>query len=274
VAVFGVNKSVAEGTIVKKSAGNAAISADAEFDKQPATDGGIAVNADGAVIGLSGSPSCKILEEMSNCLRYAARLRPAPLTKLLQGIRLYKDKQEHTKVEELVRGKIDGVYKSTNTSTLIDYAISSVSGGSSFDNFNAKLGQDQDGKITKLYLQKLKSSAEIIGTAMDFLKDQADSLNIFFVNEEANILTMDGYQRAVLAKIQADNKAKISEYQKQVALWSQKKNEYDGYLADPSRSTHDFLLEEGVYVEDVATYLAKEKKWVLDTFSGENAAIF
>ena len=57
-------------------------------------------------------------------------------------------------------------------------------------------------------------------------------------------------------------------------FWSKKKNEYDGFLTNPAGANQDYLMEQGVFIEDAAAYLKAEQKKVIDTYSGEILQIF
>ncbi|MBX4209321.1 trypsin-like peptidase domain-containing protein [Candidatus Parcubacteria bacterium] len=246
-------------------------------DIKPSDGGGALVNAQGGLIGIAGKPVCKVLEEMKTCLKYASTANNirAKLPKLLEGMRLYKNKKGSTAEEIAVRGQFEQMYGRTKESGVIEFAIANATGENTYDRFNGKLGQDIDGKITKLYLAKLKSNAEMIYTAVDFLKSGAYNLNIFFINESGTtIANLGDYQRKVATRVAAENALKVKEYQDKVSLWSRKKNEYDSYIANPAGATHDYLLEQGLFVESAADYLSKEKKKVLDAFSGETVDIF
>ncbi|HEU5114522.1 MAG TPA: trypsin-like peptidase domain-containing protein [Candidatus Paceibacterota bacterium] len=249
---------------------------EAVVDKKPIDNGGAMISASGLVIGIPRVTSCKVLEEMTNCLKYtdaAASIR-TQLPKILAGMRLYRNLPNPTAEESLVQGTLQGMYDRASESSAIDFAVRNVTGQNSFDSFNSRLGDDEGGKVTRIYLNKLKFAAESILQAVDFLKSDAYNLNLFFEDEAPSIGDMGGYQRAILAKIQADNNAKEKEYESKVDYWTKKKNEYDADLADPSNVTHDYLMEEGVTVENAADYLTAEKARVMNVFSGENIAIF
>ena len=264
--------SFVEGVVAKKSANYV----EATTEAKPLDNGGAMLNAQGKLIGIPNASSCKVLEEGSKCLKYTVgtNISQTQLVKVLEGMRLLKDKKGGTDEEKLVRGALDGVYKNTLDSVVLDYAITSVTGKNSFDLFNERLANDLDGKITKLYLNKLKLAADSIYKGIDFLKTQSHGLNVFFINESANIDEMDAYQKKVLKNLQEENVKKLAEYQAKVSEWSAKKNEYDAYLTHPSDATHDYLMTEGVFVEDAASYLFGEKKKTLDIYSGETVHIF
>ena len=243
---------------------------------KPLEIGGAVVNAKGGMIGIPQKPTCKLLEEMTKCVQYSTTVHIARdrMTKLIAGMRLYTSRKGSSSIELLIRGQFEGMYGRASQSATLSYAISSASGSNSFDYFNSKLSQDIDGKITKIYLTKLKTTADYIYNAVDFLKTEAYNLNIFFINNSADLDSLGTYQRAIVSQIQSDNAARLKEYQAQVDLWSKKKNEYDGYITNPSAINHDYLLEQGVYVESAADYVAAQRNKVLGTFSGENVAIF
>lgn len=244
---------------------------------KPADGGGVVVNNTGGVVGLAGTASCKLLQEMTTCLEYATLTRSAPdrIPKLISGMRLYRSvKPDETSTETLVRGQLEGMYTRASSSFLLSYAIGAASGKNSFDYFNSKLGDDADGKITKIYLLKLKTIAEEIANAMDFLKSEAYNLNVFFIDNSSAISGLGDYERATLTRIQSVNSVRLKQYEADVDLWTKKKNEYDAYAADPTNVTHDYLMEQGVYVEHGTEYVSVQRNAVLSAFSGEDVAIF
>ncbi len=251
-------------------------SVEASFDAKPLDTGGALLNSSGELVGVPGRSSCKVLEEMTNCLKYtvAAKSLRATLPKLLAGMRLYKQVKDETPEEALVRGELEGIYQSVSESGLITYAINGVTGNNSFDNFNSRLGTDVDGRIRKLYVVKLKQVSQSIYQALDFLKGKADDLNIFLVNESGSIADMGDYQRKVLADIQSQNAAKLKEYKAQVDLWTKRKNEYDSYITKPDQASTDYLLDQGSLEEAMAPYLKAERDRILSSLSGETVKIF
>ena len=94
------------------------------------------------------------------------------------------------------------------------------------------------------------------------------------VDQDAAIGDLGDYQKKILLALAAEGIQKEKEFKDKVDLWSRKKNEYDSYIADPSKVTHDYLMEEGVAIEDEVDYLAKEQKRILDEYSGETIDIF
>lgn len=269
VYVFG-SSPLATGTVTQKGS-----MIEITSSSKPA-DGGLVINASGAFVGLSNAPVCKVLEEMKTCLTYKTTISTAreSFPRILLGMKLYKEKKNSTKEEIAVRGQLERVYMNTKDNSTFEYTINSVTGKNNFDYFNNKLGADEQGKITKLYLTKLKVAAENMGKAFDTLKGQSYTLNIFFIDEVAAVDTLDSYQHAIVKKIEVYNAAKVKEYEERVSFWSKKKNEYDGFLANPSNVTHDYLMEQGVFVEDAAMYLKSEQKKVIDTYSGEVLQLF
>ena len=239
-------------------------------------EGGMMVTAQGSFIGISNTPVCKVLEEMKTCLSYktTATITRESFPRLLQGLKLYTDKKNSTKEESAIRGQLERIYLNTKGDSSFEYTINSVTGKNSFDYFNGKFAEDREGKITKLYLNKLKAAAENMIRAFDTFKGQANTLNIFFIEQEAALLTLDDYQAAIIKKIQITNVAKLKEYQDKVNFWSKKKNEYDGFLTNPAGASQDYLMEQGVFIEDAAAYLKAEQKKVIDTYSGEILQIF
>ncbi|MBI5134475.1 MAG: trypsin-like peptidase domain-containing protein [Candidatus Taylorbacteria bacterium] len=245
-------------------------------DRKPLDNGGAIFDRSGAFIGIPDKSSCKVLEEMKTCLKYSvtsSSLR-STLSQITAGMRLYKDKRFRTPDEALVRGQIDAIFDGTRNSAAIDYAIAISSGKNSFDSFNSRLAGDQDGKVTKLYLNKLKIAAQGLYGAMDFLKSQAHAFNVFVVNEERSIEALGDYQKKTLRELAARSALKEKEYEAKVSLWSRKKNEYDSYLANPADASHNYLLEQGVVIEDELEYLMKEKGAILDAYSGVTSEIF
>jgi hypothetical protein len=239
-------------------------------------DNGAMVNANGDFVGIPNKSACKVLEEMKTCIQYktTATSPRAVLPKLLIGMKLYKDKKYSTEKEILIRGHFEGIYSVTREGVLINSAVENSSGKNSFDYFNDKLLSDEEGKIPKIYLSKLKVAADRIYKAMDFLKEQSYALNIILINENASINEMDSYQQKIIRKIEADNVLKLKEYKTKVDLWSKKKNEYDGLITRPTDATNDYLMEQGVFVESTLEYLKVEQKKIIDTFSGETIQLF
>jgi hypothetical protein len=136
------------------------------------------------------------------------------------------------------------------------------------------LGSDKNSKFAKLYLFKLKASADKMYYAMDILKTQSYNLHLFLINEKNAHELLGDYQRKILNQINLTNEAKLKEYEGKVASWSLKRKEYDSHSINPSGVTHDYLMEQGLIVEAEAEYLTKEQNRMLDTFSGENVNIF
>ena len=260
------------GTVSDKTASAVTVTTDIK----PLDTGGALVNARGEFVGVPARSTCKVIEEMKNCLKYSvtAGVIRSTVPKLLAGMRLYKQMKNETAEEALVRGELQGVYGAVGESGLLNYAILNVTGNNSFDYFNGKLGTDVEGKIRKLYILKLKQIADSIYQAMDFLKQQAHDLDIFLVNESGSIASMGDYQRKVLAQIQAANAAKLREYQANVDLWSKRRNEYDSYQTRPEQASHDYLMEQGAIEESTAEYFKAERARILDLLSGESVNIF
>lgn len=260
------------GTISKKSA----TSVEMTSSKKPLDNGGVFVNAKAELVGIPNKSNCKVIEEGTKCLTYTVTtdIVKDTLPKIIGGMKLYKDKQDRTAAEALVRGQFDGIYSSTKEGVVINYAVYNVTGTNSFDTFNGKLKDDEGGRITKIYLTKLKNTADGIVKAMDFLKNQSYNLNIFFVNESSSFLELDDYQRKIIKQVETWNSTKVKEYQKKLDTWTAKRNEYDGYLTKLSEVNHDYLMSEGVLIENAADYLKAEQKKIIDMFAGETTAIF
>ncbi len=264
--------SVISATVSKKKTDSLELSS----EKKPLDNGGAIVNIQGNFMGIPDKSSCKVLEEMKNCLKYTITSDGAKgvFPKLMAGMKLYKDKKSRTAQEALVRGKLEGFYSKMSESLILDYAVNGMTGKNSFDYFNSRLSGDQDGKITKLYLNKLKLSAINIYRSYEYLKNEAYDLSIFFINESSSNESLDDYQVKTIKSIQAINAAKLKVYEKKVDVWSAKKNEYDALLTRPQEATHDFLTEQGVMLEGVAEDLKAEKKSLIELFSGESVNIF
>lgn len=260
------------GTISKKSASSVEMTA----NKKPLDNGGVFVNSKAELVGIPNKSNCKVIEEGTKCLTYTITtdIVKEALPKVIAGMKLYKDKQDRTPQEALIRGQLDGIYNATKEGVLISYTVNNVTGSNSFDTFNSKLSDDEGGRITKIYLNKLKNAADNLVKSMDFLKSQAYSLNIFFVNESSSFLTLDDYQRKILKQVETWNSTKVAEYQKKLDMWTAKRNEYDGYITKPNSINHDYLMAEGVLIENAADYLKAEQKKIVDMFSGETTAIF
>jgi len=260
------------GTITKKSS----YAIESTTDDKPLDNGGALVTASGNFVGIPTKIVCKVLEEGTNCLKYTvtSSIIKSRLSKLLDGMQLYKDKQNESAEEILVHGQLIGFYNNIKQYGVIDYAVESATGKNSFDYFNNRLADDMDGKLTKLYLNKLKSTSENIYRAFDLLKTLSYDLRTFLINESSSIADLGDYQRKVLSEIQSGNTTRLADYKAKVDFWTKKKNEYDGYLTHPSDTTHDYLMEQGVVVENAAAYLQKERSKLLDIFSGESVDIF
>ena len=267
--------SVVVGTVVKKTSSLLEMNT----EEKPLDMGGIVVNSSGAFVGIQNPSTCKVLEEGNTCLKYKVTADfkvKARLAKLLEGMRLYKDKKNPTSEEKLIGGKLEGIYRATSEYGTVDSAYDFVTGKNSFDFFNSRLNPDENdrGQITRLYLNKLSIAANNIFKAYESLKSQAYDLHVFFINEEIAISNLGTYQRKVIAEIIAFNEVKLKEYTAKVAEWSKKKNEYDARLADFSNTTQDYLMVEGVALEKAAGVLRAEKKKIMSMFSGENVEIF
>jgi len=267
--VFGPHESVV-GTVSQK---NSVI--EINSSAKP-TEGDLAVNAQGAFVGFSDASTCKVIEEMKTCLTYKTVLRNSRETfpRIILGMKLYKDKKNSTKEEVAVRGQLERMYMNVKDSHTFEYAVTSVMGKNNFDYFNEKLALDEQGKITKLYLAKLKISAGNMGKAFETLKERAYTLNTFLLNEVSDIATLDDYQRTVLKKIELDTTARIKDYKENISFWSKKKNEYDALLLNPADATHDYLMDQGLLIEDTAASLRTEQQEILKIFSGETLRIF
>jgi hypothetical protein len=236
----------------------------------------VLVNSNGSVIGMVNKLACRVLEQGEKCLKYTVTVSNvnSVLPKVIEGMKLYKKKINSDYEELLIRGQLEGMYNNLKQVGVIDYTITSVTGQNSFDYFNNKLGDDQEGKIVKLYLIKLKQIAENINKSTEFLKSLSYELSRFFINESAPIGNLGTYQNKIIKKIEADNLKKLDEYTAKVNLWSKKKNEYDAWILKPAEVSKDYLMEQGVFVESAIDYLIAEKKRILDTFSGEAVNIF
>ncbi len=270
--VTSLGADIAVGSVSQKTVSNIEVVA----KERPLDNAAVVVNGAGEIISIPQTVECKVLEEMKNCLSYKISSQPVYdfMPKVLLGMKLFKDKKRHTETESLVKGQLEGLYKNVNSSGTIVYAINSVSGKNSFDNFNTKLVDDEDGKITKLYLNKLKVAADSLVKAFDVLKAQSHDLNIFFINNAPLIAELDVYQKAVLKKMELDNALKYIEYKNKVDYWTAKKNEYDGFLVALDKVNHDYLMEEGVSIETAVRSLGNEKQRVLDSVSSETIALF
>lgn len=260
------------GKVSQKGSGWVEMTADAI----PSGNGGAIVDAGGKVIGLANSSSCRVVEESERCLSYklSAHDPSDSIAKMSAGMRLYKDRKGTTTIEVLVRGKLEGMKRTTEEGVLTSSAIAYVTGENSFDNFNAKLSRDGDGKITKLYLTKLMVAADRMAKAYDALENQAHDTSVFFIDNETAIDGLGGYQGATLDRVESWNSAKLKLYRNEVAFWTKKRNEYDAKIAAPSGASHDYLMEEGLFVEESADDLAAERKAILDALSGETILIF
>lgn len=243
---------------------------------KPLDNGGAVINSLGEVIGLPNTSTCRVLEEMKTCLSYKVTVTSigAVFQKLSLGMKLYRDKKYSTREEGLFRSKFEGIYNTTKEGVLIGSAVDTVSGANSFDSFNNKLVDDEDGKITKVYLNKLKISADRVYKVMDFLKNQSYELSVFLINEDSTIESFDAYQKLIVRKIETSNTAKFKEYQVKVNEWSSKKNEYDGYLTKIGEVSHTYLMEEAIFIEKTLEYIKAEQKEIVEMFSGETLDIF
>jgi S1-C subfamily serine protease len=244
--------------------------------EKPFESGGVLVTGSGALMGLSNPPTCKVLEEMHNCLTYAmtTNLFPARIPVLVSGLRLYKDKKNRTAEEDLFHGYIEGLYSSVNQAEGIRTMVESVTGKNSFDYFNAKLADDTEGKMPKLYALKLKTAAQSIARAYDALKSSSYAFHVALINDSALVPKLDSYQQKAVEKVIADNDARLKSHEALVNLWTKKKNEYDTYIAKPSDTTNDYLMAEGVAVEAAAHRLEKERQAILDGLSGDVRGAF
>jgi hypothetical protein len=279
VASFPINKSdvtlgsgFVAGTISRKTS----TAVDIVVDNKPLDNGGVMIDGRANLIGIPHITSCKILEEMSNCLKYvvtANNIR-GQISKVIAGMVLYTNKKYSTTEESLIRGYFDAMRQGVQESGSLDYAVRNVTGQNSFDNFNSRLGEDTEGKITKIYLNKLKLAAIGVYQAVDFLKSQAYNLDISLKGEEPSRTDLSTYQAMITTKLQNDNAIKEKEYEAKVTYWSKKQKEYDALLANPAAATHDYLMEEGVFMESSADYIIAEKNRILNVFSGENVNIF
>ncbi|HEY0908329.1 MAG TPA: serine protease [Candidatus Paceibacterota bacterium] len=263
---------IVSGTVSSKVGGSVEMTS----DKKPLDNAGALVNGKGELVALPRTTSCKIMEESHTCLTYkiGADIVSSFLAKPLEGMRLYKNKKVRTDEEFLVRGQLEGTLRAISSSGTLEYGIASLSGKNSFDNFNNKLVDDEEGKITRLYLAKLKIGADSLMKANDVLKAQAHALNIFFIDYAAQILTLGDYQRKILKAMEVENALKFKEYEAKVNYWSAKRNEYDSLITKPQNATHDFLMEEGAAMESGVKYLEKERKRVLDSVSSEIIGLF
>jgi len=244
--------------------------------EKPLDNGGALVTSKGTLIGIPGASTCKVLEDMRNCLKHSvtASLFPARVPLLVQGMRLYKEKKGRTIEEELFHGYLEGLYSKVNSSDTVTLAVGGVTGKNSFSYFDTKLVEDTEGKIARLYALKLKSASENILKAFDFLKSISYSFSVSLINDSASISKLDPYQQKVIAQVQTDNTARLKVYQAQIDLWTKKKNEYDGYIANPSGATNDYYMAEGVSVEKSALLLEKERKAILDGLSTDVRGVF
>lgn len=264
--------SFAKGVVDKKTPSLVQIT----LDEKPLDNGGAVISDAGTLVGIPNISTCKVLEEMRTCLKYTitANIIKTKVAKLMEGMKLYRDKKSRTAEESLIRGKLEGMYKNVSQEGAIDYAINNATGKNSFDYLNGKLAGDQEKKLTKIYLNKLKNAADYIYRAFDFMKSFSYDLRITLINENASILALDNYQQKVIRQIEASNNLMLKEYQSRIDLWSKKKNEYDSYLTKLEDATHDYLMEQGTVIESEAEYLITERRRLLDSFSGENVDIF
>jgi S1-C subfamily serine protease len=244
--------------------------------EKPLDNGGALVTGKGSLIGLPNPSTCKVLEEMRNCLTYAVttNLFPTRIPVLVSGLRLYKDKKNRTVEEELFHGYVEGLYNSVSQIESVRTAVESVTGKNSFDYFNTKLADDTEGKIPKLYALKLKTAAQNIAKGYDTLKSASYAFRISLINDSALALRLDPYQQKAIEKLVADNDARLKSHEALVNLWTKKKNEYDTYIARPSEATNDYLMAEGVAVEAAARRLEKERQTMLDGLSGDVRGAF
>jgi S1-C subfamily serine protease len=267
--------SIVAGSVVKKS--SAVI--EVNTDEKPLDMGGALVSSSGAFIGIQNPSACKVLEEGNTCLKYkvtADNKVKARLPKLLEGMRLFRDKKETTPDEKLIGGKLEGVHQATASYGTVDTAYDYVTGKNSFSYLDKRLNPEENdrGQITRIYLNKLSIASNNIFKAYESLKSQAYDLHVFFINEEVAIAGLGSYQKKVLAEINAFNEVKLKEYTAKVTEWSKKKNEYDARLADYSDTTQDYLMVEGAALEKAVGVLRAEKKKITTMFSGENVEIF
>lgn len=263
---------IAQGTVSQKGANSIEVLS----TMKPLDNSAALVNMKGEFVGIPRNAVCKVLEEGETCLKYKNTndiVAPA-IAKISEGMKLFKNKKYYTKEEYLVRGQLEGVYNNAREGGALQYAISSLSGKNNFDYFNGKLVDDQEGKITKLYLNKLKVGADSLSKAADSLKGKSHTLNIFFIDEVGSIATLGDYQKKILKKIEIENAAKYKEYEKKVGYWSAKKNEYDGLLTRLSDASHDYLTEQGAFMEAEVTYFVSEQKRILDMVSTETISLF
>lgn len=244
--------------------------------EKPLDNGGALVTASGALIGLPNPSTCKVLEEMRNCLTYAVttNLFPTRIPMIVSGLRLYKDKKNRTVEEELFHGYVEGLYASVSQIESVKTAVEGVTGKNSFDYFNTKLADDTEGKIPKLYALKLKTAAQNIAKGYDTLKSASYAFRISLINDSALVLKLDPYQQKAIEKLVADNDARLKSHESLVNLWTRKKNEYDTYIARPSDATNDYLMAEGVAVEAAARRLEKERQAILDGLSDDVRGAF
>ncbi|HVT74953.1 MAG TPA: S1C family serine protease [Candidatus Paceibacterota bacterium] len=270
--VAGYGAPIVKASVYKKTADGLELIADAK----PQDNGNVIVTAKGDVAGIPSKFSCRVLEEGTHCLKYTlnASAIQATMAKVALGMRLFIRKEYSSPIEQDVRGQLDGVYQGVKTSGAVEYAIAAASGPNNFDNFNSKLGQDEDGKMTKLYLQKMKQIAEAMVSGADFLKNQTYNLRTFLIDHSAAIGELGSYQIKVAKDIQALNSAKLAEYSAKLDLLTKKKNDYDARIASQAGTTHDYLMEEGSFLEGMSDYFRAEQKTLLSAFSGEYVSIF
>lgn len=263
---------IVEGTVTAKTTSTIELNSNTKpFDVSAAL-----VNNRGEFLGIPKKPTCKIIEEGQKCLTYklSGDIIKSALPKITAGMKLFKNKKNSTKEELLVGGQLQALFSNTKDNGSIEYAISSLSSKNSFDYVNQKLTEDSEGKVTKIYLNKLKVGADSLMKAADSLKAQSHNLNVFFIEHVADILTLDEYQKNILNSIEINNRLKFKEYEKKVSYWSTKRNEYDGLLTRLGDVTHDYLLEEGIAMESEVKYFKAEQQRILDSVPSEVVSLF
>ena len=267
--------SAVAGTVIKKTSSLLEMNT----DEKPLDVGGIVVNGSGAFVAIQNPSTCKVLEEGSKCLKYKVTADfkvKARLAKLLEGMRLYRDKKDSSGDEKLIGGKLEGIYQATSQYGTVDTAYDFVTGKNSFSYLDKRLNPEENdrGQITRIYLNKLSIAANNIFKAYESLKGQAYDLHVFFINEEMAIEGLGTYQKKIIKEIIDFNEVKLKEYTARVAEWSKKKNEYDARLANYADTTQDYLMVEGTALEKAVEVLRAEKKKIKERFSGENVEIF